>query len=76
MYFVTDCVCFMAQALRNLVNKSRQRIAAVYSELEKKLKYFGKKEGAPEQMRRGNQDGNNEVCGDFENPIPEKIRTV
>ena len=72
MYFVTDCVCITAQALRNLVNKSRQRIAAVYSELEKKLKSFGKKEGAPEQMKRSNQDGNDEVCGDFETPFQRR----
>ena len=56
----------MAQVLRNLVNKSRQRIAAVYSWLERKLKSSTKKEQAPEQMRRKNQNKNKEECGDFD----------
>ena len=33
----------MAQTLRNLVNKSRQRIAAVYSEVDRRLKSSDKK---------------------------------
>ena len=60
------------------MNKSRQRIAQVYSELERKLKSSAEKEKALEQMRR-NQDENDKECGDFEitlNPIPEKIRTA
>ena len=68
----------MAQALRNLVNKSRQRIAEFYSELEKKLKSSAKKEEALQRMRR-NQDENDEVCGDIDitlDPIQEKIRSA
>ena len=68
----------MAQALRNLVNKSRQRIADVYSELEKKLKSSAKKEKALQRMRR-NQDENDEVCGGIDitlDPIQEKIKTA
>ena len=68
----------MAQALRNLVNKSRQRIAQVYSELERKLKSSAEKEEALKQMRR-NQDENDGKCGDLEislNPNPDKIRTA
>ena len=64
MYIV--CVCIMAQALRNLVNKSRQRIAQVYSELERKLKSSAEKE---EQIRRRNQDENDGECSDFEIPL-------
>ena len=77
MYTVS--VCIMVQALRNLVNKSRQRIAQVYSELERKLKYSAEKEEALEQMRRRNQDENDGECNDFEiplDPISEKIRTA
>ena len=68
----------MAQALRNLVNKSRQRIAEVYSELEKKLKSSAKKEEALQRMRRI-QDENDGVCEDIEftlDPIQEKIRSA
>ena len=78
MYIV--CVFHdMAQALRNLVNKSRKRIAQVYSELERKLKSSAEKEEALKQMRRRNQDENDGECGDFEiplDPISEKIRTA
>ena len=55
----------MAQALKNLVNKSRKRIAAAYSELERKLKSSAKKEEALEQIRR-KQHENEEGNGDFE----------
>ena len=68
----------MAQALRNLVNKSRQRIAKFYSELEKNLKSSAEKEEALQWMRR-NQDENDEVCGDIDitlDPIQEKIRSA
>ena len=69
--------CITAQALRNLVNKSRQKIEQFYSELERKLKSSAKKEEALEQMRRGNQDEIDKECVDFEiplDPISEKIR--
>ena len=61
------------------MNKSRQRIAEVYSELERRLKSSTKKDEALKQMRRRNQDENYEEYGDFEiplNPILEKIRTA
>ena len=69
----------MAQALKNLVNMSRQRIAQVYSELERKLKSSVKKEEALEQMRRRNQDENDKECIDSEiplDPISGEVRTA
>ena len=59
----------MSQALKYLVNKSRQRIAQVYSELERKLKSSAEKEKALNKMRRKNQDENDEECGDFNIPL-------
>ena len=58
------------------MERSRQRIAQVYSELERKLKSSAKKEEALEQTRRRNQDEN---IGEFEillDPTSEKIRTA
>ena len=66
----------MTQALKNLVNKSRQRIAQVYSELERKLKSSVQKEEALKRMRRRNQAENDGECDNFEiplGPIPKKI---
>ena len=44
----------MAQSIRNLVNKSRQRIAAVYSEVEKILKTLAKEKA--QQQRTQDED--------------------
>ena len=44
----------MAQALRNLVNKSRQRIAAVYSGVDRMLKSSAKKKS--QQQRNQDED--------------------
>ena len=58
------------------MNKSRQRIAKFYSELEKKLKSSAEKEEVLQRMRR-NQDENDEVCEDVTlDPIQEKIRSA
>ena len=60
------------------MNKSRQRIAEFYSELEKKLKSSSKMEEALQRMRR-NQDENDDVCEDIDitlDPIQEKIKTA
>ena len=60
------------------MNKSRLRIAQVYSELERRLKSSVKKEEALKQMRGRNQDEEYEEYGDFEiplYPISEKIKT-
>ena len=58
------------------MNKSRQKIAEAYSELERKLKSVAKKEAALEQMRDGNQDGNDEKLEIMPYPIVIKIETA
>ena len=66
----------MTQALRNLVNKSCQRIAKVYSKLEKRLKSSAKKKEALEQANRRHQNENYEDFEISQDPISENIRTA
>ena len=51
------------------MNKSRQKIAQVYIELERKLKSSAKKEEALKQRRRRKQDKIDVECGAFEIPL-------
>ena len=59
---VCVCLCVISlsqcvvQALRNLVNRSLQRISEVYSELEERLKSSAEKKAAQEKMRRDDQE--------------------
>ena len=66
---VCACVCLcvislsqcVVQALRNLVNRSLQRISEVYSGLEERLKSSAEKKAAQEKMRRrDNQEEDNQ----------------
>ena len=69
-------MCIAAQTLRNLVNKSRQRITKMYSGLERKLKSTAEKEAALEEMRDGSQEGNDEKWEIMQYPIEMKIETA
>ena len=56
LYVISLSQC-VVQALRNLVNRSLQRISEAYSELEERLKSSAEKKAAQEKMRRkGNQE--------------------
>ena len=50
--FVYNNLLQMVQALRNLVNKSRQRIAAVYSGVGRMLKSSAKKKAQQQEKMR------------------------
>ena len=62
----------MAQALRNLVNKSRQRIAAVYSAGVKKILKSSTKKKA--QQQSSNQDEDSQNTEGVVESVQEKIR--
>ena len=62
----------MAQALRNLVNMSRQRIAAVYSRVEKILKTSAKKKA---QQQRNQDEDSHQNTESVVEAVQEKMRS-
>ena len=69
--FVYNKLLQMAQALRNLVNKSRQRIAAVYSGVDRMLKSSAKKKA--QQQRNQGEDSHQNTESVVE-AVQEKMR--
>ena len=70
--FVYNNLLQMAQALRNLVNKSRQRIAAVYSGVEKMLKSSAKKKA---QQQRNQDEDSHQNTESVVEAVEEKRRS-
>ena len=70
--FVYNNLLQMAQALRNLVNKSRQRIAAVYSGVDRMLKSSAKKKA---QQQRNQDEDSHQYTENVVEAVQEKMRS-
>ena len=70
--FVYNNLLQMVQALRNLVNKSRQRIAAVYSGVDRMLKSSAKKKS---QQQRNQDEDSHQNTESVVEAVPEKMRS-
>ena len=70
--FVYNNLLQMAQALRNLVNKSRRRIAAVYSGVDRMLKSSVKKKA---QQQRNQDEDSHQNTESVVEAVQEKMRS-